>query len=312
MEFSFVQELIHKLKTFQAMREEVVTATTSCTLRDVQGMMRQHRISGVPVVEDEHLLGIVTIEDILRALEHGYIDDPVRGWMTKQVVTVGERWPLTETMSVLDRTGYGRLPVLSAEGKFIGLVTSDSILHALLVELERLLGKDEERAVAESAAAVPPPPAGQHWEFEIPAGDYDAAGLTSVRLKRELASHGVPPEVQRRVAIATYEAEANLIIHTTSGGRIVVDLDERMVRIVVQDDGPGIEDTEMAMRHGWSTASDLVRSLGFGAGLGLPNIRKCADGFQIHSEMGRGTRLDLRFDLPEDTAGQSGPAEGKK
>ncbi len=309
MEFSFVQELVHRLKTFQAMQVEVVSARAEQRMREVQALMRARRISGVPVVDDGgDLVGIVTIEDIIRALDHGHIEELVDTWMTKDVVTVRDRWPLTESMSVLDRTGYGRLPVLDEQGKLVGIITPESILHSLLVELNRLLAQDEEhphQAVDRTTAGA------MRMEFQVTAGDYDSAGLSSVRLKRELANRGIAQDLQRRVAIATYEAEANLIIHTERGGQILADMDDETIRVTVEDDGPGIADIELAMQHGWSTASDLVRTLGFGAGLGLPNIRKCADHFEIRSAPGYGTRLNLRFDLaPSARSESNGQGEG--
>ena len=133
--------------------------------------------------------------------------------------------------------------------------------------------------------------------FDVEAGDYDRAGLASVQLKRELAARGKEPALQRRVAIATHEAETNLIIHSTSGGTIIADLEPESIRLTVTDDGPGIENIEQAMQPGYSTASDFIRSLGFGAGMGLPNMKRCADHFEFKSKPGRGTRLNLRFDL---------------
>jgi CBS domain-containing protein/anti-sigma regulatory factor (Ser/Thr protein kinase) len=293
VEFSYVQELVHRLKTFQAMSTDVISVGPAQRMREAQTLMRSRRISGMPVVENERLVGIVTIEDIIQALDHGHIEELVGTWMTRDVMTVESRWPLSKVMSVFDRTGFGRLPVLDEAGKLCGLITPESILHALLVELNRLLAQDAEHGQAflsEHQGAL-------RMEFEVAAGDYDSAGLSSVRLKRELANRKMPPELQRRVAIATYEAEANLIIHTDKGGRIVADLDDDSVRVSVDDGGPGIPDLEAAMTPGFSTASDLVRNLGFGAGLGLPNIKRCADHFEIRSAPGYGTRLNLRFDL---------------
>lgn len=305
MEFSFVSELVHRLKVFQAMTTEVVSARPDQRMRQAQALMRSKRISGMPIVEGEHLVGIVTIEDIIQALDHGHIEESIGAWMTRDVTTVENRWPLSRAMSVFDKTGFGRLPVLDENGRLCGLITPERILHALLVELERLLAQDAEHGAAPHVEGH----GTLRIDFEIAAGDYDSAGLSSVRLKRELAARGVPPELQRRVAIAAYEAEANLIIHTTKGGRIVAVVDAESVRLTVEDNGPGILEVEQAMTPGFSTASELVRDLGFGAGLGLPNIKRCADHFEIRSAPGYGTRLNLRFDLgPRPADGRGGPA----
>jgi anti-sigma regulatory factor (Ser/Thr protein kinase) len=124
----------------------------------------------------------------------------------------------------------------------------------------------------------------------IKAGDFDNAGRISQRMREVLRERGIDPEVRRRAAIVAYEAETNIIIHSL-GGRITIAIDAIKVRIKAVDSGPGIENTDLAMQEGWSTAGPLARELGFGAGMGLPNIKRCADEFTIQSELGRGTRL---------------------
>ena len=125
---------------------------------------------------------------------------------------------------------------------------------------------------------------------EVKAGDYDSAGKVSQRMRQILRMRGVDPDIQRRAAIVAYEAETNIIIHSI-GGDLSVAVTPGKVVIEATDRGPGIENIELAMQEGWSTAGPLARELGFGAGMGLPNIRKCSDKFEIHSEMGAGTRL---------------------
>ncbi len=306
MELSFVEELVHRLKIFQAMAKNVVTVSSEKTLRDAQISMREARVSGLPVVKDNIMVGIVTIEDVILALDHGYIEEPIERWMTRDVVTVESNWPLSRAMSILDRTRFGRLPVLDKDGSLCGVITPESILRAFLTELNRLLARDEKSEVTietlESKAL--------RLRFYIKASDYERAGLASVQLKRELAARGVDPALQRRVAIATHEAETNLIIHSTSGGTIIAVLEPESIRLTVSDNGPGIENIEQAMQPGYTTASDFIRSLGFGAGMGLPNIKRCADHFEFKSKPGLGTRLNLRFDLkPRSTSVTTGQTD---
>ncbi len=298
MELSFVEELVHRLKVFQAMETDVVSAHPDMTMRDAQITMREARVSGCPVVDGDTMVGVVTVEDIIKALDHGHIEEPIGRWMTRDVVTVERRWPLSRAMSILDRTGFGRLPVLDEGCSLCGIITPESILRALLVELNRLLAQDEEREAAKATVDG----GALRLEFEVSAGDFDRAGLASVRLKRELANRGIEPALQRRVAIAAHEAETNLIIHSTTGGKIIADIEADSVRLAVADEGPGIEDVDQAMTPGFSTATDMVRALGFGAGMGLPNIRRCADHFEIKSKPGYGTRLNLRFDIGRENA----------
>jgi len=132
--------------------------------------------------------------------------------------------------------------------------------------------------------------------FNVKAEDFAAAGEVSGKIKNLLKQLGVDPALVRRVAIASYEAELNLVIHSW-GGQLIFQVDPEKIRIITEDKGPGIPDIELAMKEGYSTASDLARELGFGAGMGLPNIQRCADKLDIRSEVGQGTILEIEFNL---------------
>ena len=116
-----------------------------------------------------------------------------------------------------------------------------------------------------------------HQEYAVKAGDYTCAGEASADIKRRLRQLGVSGDVLRRVAVASYEVELNLVIHSL-GGELILDVDADGVQLVSKDKGPGIPDIELAMREGYSTANEEARSLGFGAGMGLPNMKRNADG----------------------------------
>ena len=128
--------------------------------------------------------------------------------------------------------------------------------------------------------------------YEVPGDDFTRAGEASSDVKRKLKQLGYNPEAIRKVAVAMYEGEINMVIHA-GGGEAVVDIDPRQVHVVLRDHGPGIPDVEKAMQEGWSTAPDNVRNLGFGAGMGLPNIRKYTDEFRIDTAVGEGTTLTM-------------------
>jgi anti-sigma regulatory factor (Ser/Thr protein kinase) len=130
--------------------------------------------------------------------------------------------------------------------------------------------------------------------YPIEAGNFTTAGEASATIKRKLKLLGVDVGVLRRVAVASYEVELNLIIHSV-GGSLTLEVDQSRVRIVSEDAGPGIPDVELAMREGYSTASEEARSLGFGAGMGLANMRRNADAFNIASTPGEGTRISMDF-----------------
>lgn len=130
--------------------------------------------------------------------------------------------------------------------------------------------------------------------FDVAGGDFDRAGEASSKIKKMLQRLGVPADIVRRIAIGTYEAEMNVIIHA-GGGNVAAEVFPKSTVITVSDQGPGIPDINKALQEGWSTAPDYVRQMGFGAGMGLPNMVKCSDDFQIQSEVGKGTIITMTF-----------------
>lgn len=128
--------------------------------------------------------------------------------------------------------------------------------------------------------------------YSVPSDDFTRAGEASGDVKHKLKKLGYNPSAIRRVSIAMYEGEINMVIHA-GGGEAKVDVDPDKVVIVLTDHGPGIADVEKAMQEGWSTAPDNVRSLGFGAGMGLPNMKKYSDEMTIDSVVGQGTTLKM-------------------
>lgn len=132
--------------------------------------------------------------------------------------------------------------------------------------------------------------------YEVPGDDFTRAGEASADLKAKLKKLGLSSEAVRRVAIALYEGEINLAIHA-GGGKIEVDVRPDAVEMLLTDEGPGIPDVELAMREGYSTAPDEIRSLGFGAGMGLPNMKRYTDEFKLESEVGVGTRVWMQVNM---------------
>jgi serine/threonine-protein kinase RsbT len=126
--------------------------------------------------------------------------------------------------------------------------------------------------------------------YHVLGRDYANAGKVSTQIKDTLKRLGIHPTVVRRVAIVSYEAEMNLVMYATHG-KVLLNVSSEAVTIRIEDEGPGIPDVNLAMQEGYSTATPEMREMGFGAGMGLPNIRKNADEFKISSEIGRGTQL---------------------
>jgi len=126
--------------------------------------------------------------------------------------------------------------------------------------------------------------------YKVCADDFVSAGAASAAVKKTLKQLGFPSDFIRRTSIAMYEGEINMVIHG-GGGVAEIEIAEDCVKVTLTDQGPGIPNIDLAMQEGWSTASDTVRELGFGAGMGLPNIKKQSDDFLIDSEVGKGTTL---------------------
>ena len=140
---------------------------------------------------------------------------------------------------------------------------------------------------------------GLSFRFNVDGDDFTSAGQASVQVKKDLRRLGIDAEIIRRVSIAMYEGEINMVIHA-GGGVAEVRVTEEAIEIILADQGPGIADIEQAMQAGWSTAPDAIRSLGFGAGMGLPNMKRYTDYMDIQSTVGVGTTVIMRVNLPQD------------
>jgi CBS domain-containing protein/anti-sigma regulatory factor (Ser/Thr protein kinase) len=294
---SVAQILVYELRVRDAMSRPPVTVNPQSTLRDIQLLMKKRRISGVPITENGSLLGIISIEDIITALDKGHINDPAENWMSRNISTLRDHYSLVRAVAEFDRHGYGRFPVLDTTGVLVGVITPGDITSCLMHHLE----KRAEDAVAKEAALVAALSADEKAErvmikVHVKSGDFDSAGKVSQRMREILRGRGIDPDVRRRAAIVAYEAETNIIIHSLGGDLSVAIYPDKVVTEAV-DTGPGIEKLDLAMQEGWSTAGPLARELGFGAGMGLPNIRKCSDHFDIRSEMGRGTHITSEIHL---------------
>ena len=136
-----------------------------------------------------------------------------------------------------------------------------------------------------------------NFHFEIDGENFSSAGEASVTVKKKLRQLGISPEIIRKVSIAMYEGEINMVIHANGGVADVTVTDDEII-IVLSDRGPGIKDISLAMQEGYSTAKDNVRALGFGAGMGLPNMKRYTDRMNIETVVGQGTTVTMEVDLP--------------
>ncbi len=290
-----VLELIYRLKVKDVMKSDVVTAGPSSTLREIQGMMRDRGITGVPIVEADRLVGLVSIGDIIEALDGGWIGDPAGSRMSESIIVLEDDMPLSFAITYFNRYGYRRFPVLDKNAALAGIVTAADVLRALLIamnqEVERLEeGLAKRRAAEPRSDAAQGKPAAFSLSFPSRRFDFENAGKASAELKKALKGLGADSGAIRRAAIVSYELEMNQVIHS-DGGVMEFTASDGAVTIVARDEGPGIEDLEAALTEGFSTANEWVRSLGFGAGLGLPNAKRSSDEFGINSRVGEGTTV---------------------
>jgi len=290
-----IQELAYGLKVRDVMTRKVFAVTRNCTMREVQIIMRENGISGLPVVDDRHVVGIISMHDIMLAFEKGYLDDRVTAHMIQNVQTLSEEVPLTFAMSAFSKHSFRRFPVVNQDNELVGIITPRNINLALIHELSRQLDQIEE--LGSHPGSGPVEAAAFHRVYRISRYDFEHAGRASAELKKELSARGIPPKVIRRAAIAGYELEINMVAHS-HGGTFAVLVDNGRVRITANDLGPGIPDVDAAMSEGFSTANDWIRSQGFGAGMGLPNARRVSDEFEIQSGVEMGTMVKAIVYLP--------------
>jgi CBS domain-containing protein/anti-sigma regulatory factor (Ser/Thr protein kinase) len=295
VEYTKIQELIYRLPVKRVMKKKVITVKPDMTIKQLKGLLRINRISGVPVVDGDRLVGVITVEDLLQAIEEGEINGPVSQRMTTQLVTVQENEPLAEALKKFSQFDVGRLLVINEGGALTGILTGSNITRGLLKEIS-LNYQDEESKrepqnilkedlVSDQTSLI--------LRYRINGKDFQSGGNASSKIKHALEQLGITQQVLRRVAICAYEAEMNLVIHTDAGGELITEVQPDTIHLTVIDHGPGIPDVEQAMAPGFSTAPTWIQELGFGAGMGLANIRKCADSFTIESSPGRGTTLDI-------------------
>lgn len=288
-----VEELAYELTIQEVMTKEIITLNPEMSMRDALDLFKKYRISGAPVTEDGELLGILSIEDMIRSLRDGRIDLTVADYMTRNVITARNVDQVVEALKVFNKTHVGRLPVVNEKGKVVGMLTKGDITDGLLQALQADYQSEEiiryrashlfEDIYSDRSSLI--------LRYNILKDDFVRGGAASNHIKKALLRLGASPQIARRCGIAVYEAEMNLIIHTNHGGVLRVEVEPEKITMEAYDDGPGIENIELAMQPGYSTAPDYVRQKGFGAGMGLVNIKSCVNEMKITSSKERGTNL---------------------
>jgi CBS domain-containing protein/anti-sigma regulatory factor (Ser/Thr protein kinase) len=290
-----IQELAYGLKVRDVMTSKIFAVTRHCTMREVQTIMKNNGLSGVPVVDGGHVVGMVSMHDIMNAFDHGHLQDGVAKHMSSDVQTLSDEVPVTFAMSAFSRHSYRRFPIVNKKNELVGIITPRNINLALIRELSRQLNEIEEQGIAADWSGDE---STYHRVCRLERYDFEHAGNASAALKRELKQRNISPRITRRAAIASYELEINIVAHS-HGGSFTHFVDGNRIRITANDFGPGIPDVDKAMAEGFSTANDWIRSQGFGAGMGLPNAKRVSDEFEIQSGVEMGTMVKSIIYLKE-------------
>lgn len=297
--FTKIQELVYELKVGDVIKKDVITVSPKALMSQLREILRSKRISGVPVMNGKKIAGIISIEDLIKHLANREPDCPIEKKMTRNVKVLYNDEPLTHAIERFETTGHGRFPVLNRKnGKLVGVITKGDIIEGLLKKLEIDYHEEEihryrashifKDIIADKTMLI--------LQYDVRGGNLKRAGESASGIKKALGRLGIHPHILRRVAIAAYEAEMNIVIFT-DGGKITVKVEPGQILLEAEDSGPGIPDIKKAMQPGFSTAPDWVRELGFGAGMGLCNIKNCSDRMELKSTVGKGTHLEVKISL---------------
>ena len=298
-EITRVQELVYEPKIKDALTHDVITAEPDTLMSELREILRANRIFGAPVINGEKLVGIISVEDLVNWLAAGSPKFSVKDMMTENVQTLYSDEPLIHAVSKLEQTGFSSFPIIERQNdKLVGVITKSNIIERLLREME--IGYREEEIHHYRASHIFEDVIADEVALKfcsiVKGQDFHSAGTASSGVKKTLQRLGIHPHIIRRAAIASYEAEMNVVIYT-NGGEMSVEVQPNIITIDITDSGPGMPDIEKAMEPGYSTATEKIRELGFGAGMGLVNIQKCSDMMDLQSTVGEGTHLRISFDL---------------
>lgn len=221
LKFTKVQELIYELPIERVMRKGVITVSPETSMMELKEILRVNRISGVAVLDKGHLAGVISIEDLIKALEKGEIEAPVAEKMTRRPITVRDKDSVVEAVKKFAQYRVGRLLVVNGQGDLVGILTGGDITRGLLEAISLDYHVEEisryrarhifEDIVSDKTSLI--------LRYKAKPKDFSGGGRASSKLKRALDRLGAHPEDIRRVAISAYEAEMNLVIHADEGGQ---------------------------------------------------------------------------------------------
>jgi len=298
---TLVNELIYQIKVKEAMSKKVIFFKENATFREIQLKLKEKKISGVPILNDErNIIGIISIDDVITAFDKGYVDNKITDYMSRDVITIPQNFSVVSAINRLEKFKVGRLPVTESlnSKKIVGIITLSDILNRLLVVVQSIAEKVEDKEIknAQISHDLIKSIVKKPLRFEVKGDDFDNAGRVASITKKYFQNLGISKDIIRRIAIVCYEAEMNICLHSL-GGSMTIEVDNNDAVIYAHDKGPGIPDVKLALKPGFTTASEKIRALGFGAGMGLPNIKRYADKLEIKSSLKTGTELKAIINL---------------
>ncbi|MBE3036456.1 MAG: CBS domain-containing protein [Candidatus Atribacteria bacterium] len=298
---TLVNELIYQIKVKEAMSKKVIFFKENTTFREIQLKLKEKKISGVPILDNvKNIIGIVSIDDVITAFDKGYVDNKITDYMSREVITIAQNISVVSAIHRLEKFKVGRLPVTESSDskRIVGVITLSDILNRLLVVVQSIAERVEDKEIKNTQIShdLIKSIAKKPLRFEVKGDDFDNAGRVASITKKYFQNLGIDKNIIRRIAIVCYEAEMNICLHSL-GGSMTIKVSDNNAVIYAHDKGPGIPDVELALKPGFTTASEKIRALGFGAGMGLPNIKHYADKLEIKSSLKTGTELKAIINL---------------
>lgn len=283
-----------------------IVVTEETKIKYAKEVMRIKGISGMPVIKRNlKLAGIISIEDIIKVFESGNLNERVDKWMTDEVIHLKNTDTIMRFLEINDSKKYGRYPVCNENGKVVGVVTKLDILEWMFKKLGYIYVHDDRRyktlnkQFISSITGEEINRENSDFKFKVDYESVEMIGLGATKLKKFLIEKGIKQDLVRKISISTYEGEANIVIHSNSDGCIYCWINEDHIKVFLEDRGKGIEDIEIALTEGYSTAPENVREKGFGAGMGLPNMKRFSDRMTLISSLDKGVKLEMLFYLNE-------------
>jgi len=292
-----ILESIYTVRVKEAMNANPMRVSPDDTMRTAKNIMKENGLSGLPVVDGNRLAGILSLYDIMACYDNGSMDDKVNKYMSRDVILLEEEMPISFAINYFNKFKFRRFPVINKNKELTGMITARDLTAAMLNNINKQLQKydklnmrlsDPDPADIRSDTVI-------YRQFIVHKYDFENAGKVTSEIKKILKERGIKQSIIRRVSIAAYELEINLVVHS-DGGVLIFQLLPDAIMIKTQDKGPGIPDLEKALTDGFSTASEWIRSQGFGAGMGLPNVKRVSNDFQISSDV-TGTEVKIKINL---------------